>query len=149
MLFIDFHFFLLGFLWKWNLLKSCVCCAWEGRIFQILPPVGTGEEGLSLSLLPPCNGVDLASKVNGNSHTFKKMTTIFFNQKFGFLWLTWASLTCKLVISVLLFSSKWRKALCGYCASMTKEKRCFHYISKIKVFLLLSQLRSETFFFSL
>lgn len=130
MLFIDFHFFPLGFLWKWNLLKSCMCYAWEGRVFQMLPPVGTGGEGLSLSLLPPCNSVDLANKVSGNSHIFKKITTIFLNQKFGFLWLTWSPPTChKVVISVLLTSSKCRKALCGYCASMTKEKRCFHYIS--------------------
>lgn len=31
LLFIDFPFFLSRFLWKWDLLKSCVCCSWEGR----------------------------------------------------------------------------------------------------------------------
>lgn len=54
----------------------CMLCL-GGKGFSDAASNGNGGKGRNISLLPPCNGVDLASKVHRNSHTFKKITMIF------------------------------------------------------------------------
>lgn len=81
----------------------CVLCLGR-KGFSDAASNGNDGKGLKISLLPPCNGVDLVSKGNGNSHPFKKMTMTFFNQKLS-LWFPMAHMgptnlkTCNLSAS--------------------------------------------------
>lgn len=99
----------------------------------MLPQTGAGGEGLGSSPLPPCHGIDLTRKRNRSPHIFRKITMVFFNQKVSLVipvvHVGPTSLqACNPRASCNACSQMYicREALCKYCASMTKEKRCFY-----------------------